>query len=65
MAEHALDALGWWQDPAPSSVKLHTGAGKSGLTIKAGLMLWERLYLMDGTAVRLCTTLGSCEPGRA
>ena len=64
-AEYALDALGWWQDAMPGPVKLHTGTGDAGLAIKAGLMLWERLYLPDGTPVRLCTTLDPLDPGHA
>ena len=56
-AETALHPLGWWQDPLPAPVEVHTGSGNAGLEIKAGLMLWERLYLGDGTPVRLCTTL--------
>ena len=56
-AEAALHPLGWWQDPLPAPVELHTGSGDAGLRIRAGLMVWERLYLGDGTPVRLCTTL--------
>jgi transcriptional regulator with XRE-family HTH domain len=56
-AEAALHPHGWWQDPLPAPVEVHTGSGNTGLEIKAGLMLWERLYLGDGTPVRLCTTL--------
>ena len=50
-AEYALDALGWWRDTMPGPVNLHTGTGDAGLAIKDGLMLWERLYLADGTPV--------------
>lgn len=56
-AEAALHPLGWWQDAPPVPVEIRTGCGDAGLTIKAGLMLWERLHLGDGTPVRLCTTL--------
>lgn len=56
-AEAALHPLGWWQDPLPAPVEVHTGSGTAGLEIKAGLMMWERLYLGDGTPARLCTTL--------
>jgi transcriptional regulator with XRE-family HTH domain len=56
-AEARLHSQGWWQDPNPSVVKVQTGAGRAGLTINAGLMLWELLYLTDGTPVRLCSTI--------
>ena len=56
-AEMALHPLGWWQDPLSAPVEVRTGRGNAGLEIKAGLMPWERLYLGDGTPVRLCTTL--------
>lgn len=57
VAEATLNEVGWWQDATPNPVEVRTGRGDAGLSIKAGLMLWERLYLMDGTPVRLCTTL--------
>ena len=58
-AEAALDEAGWWHEVAPAAVEVRTGAGDAGLRIMPGVMLWERLYLVDGTPVRLCTTLGA------
>ena len=40
----------------PQVVELRTGEGRSGLSIRDGMMVWERLYLADATPVRLCTT---------
>ena len=56
-AEASLDGLGWWHDRIPGAIQVHTGRGNAGLSIRPGLMLWERLYLGDGTPVRLCSTV--------
>jgi len=56
-AEQSLDGLGWWHDRIPGAIEVYTGPGNAGLSIKPGLMLWERLYLGDGTPVRLCSTI--------
>ncbi|AWK88572.1 helix-turn-helix domain-containing protein [Azospirillum thermophilum] len=56
-AEERLEGLGWWDEPSPGPVELATGRGDRGLRIEPGLMVWERLYLADGTPVRLCTTV--------
>jgi len=56
-AEESLNGLGWWQDRIPGTIEVRTGHGNAGLSIKPGLMLWERLYLADGTPVRLCSTV--------
>jgi transcriptional regulator with XRE-family HTH domain len=58
-AEASLSMLGWWQNRVPRSVEVQTGHGNAGLRITPGLMLWERLYLADGTPVRLCTTVAA------
>lgn len=58
-AEARLDAGGWWDEMMPAPVELDPGHGNRGLRFRAGLMVWERLYLADGTPVRLCTTLGA------
>lgn len=57
-AEHQLAGRGWWNDPTPEPMRVHVEAARSGaLRIAAGLMLWERLWLSDGTPARLCTTV--------
>ena len=58
-AEAGLDEAGWWYDVTPVPVQVRTGEADAGLRIAPGLMLWERLYLVDGTPVRLCTTIGT------
>jgi transcriptional regulator with XRE-family HTH domain len=56
-AEAGLRQTRWWDDDAmPQVVELRTGEGRSGLSIRDGMMVWERLYLADATPVRLCTT---------
>lgn len=54
--EARLADRGWWDAAVPDPVRLVTGQGTRGLNIVAGPMLWERLYLADGTPVRLCTS---------
>jgi transcriptional regulator with XRE-family HTH domain len=62
-AERRLDNLGWWTEIMPSPVQVNTEQADHGLAIAAGCMLWERLYLSDGTPARLCTSLAT--PSRA
>ena len=53
-AEAELADTGWWdlQAPAPR-VFLTSAARHDRLHIRAGPITWERLYLADGTPVRL------------
>jgi transcriptional regulator with XRE-family HTH domain len=56
-AESSLGRLGWWEEWVPAPVQVCTRAGGTEeLRIAAGLMVWERLWLSDGTAARLCTS---------
>ncbi len=58
-AEAALEARGWWDLAAPEPVVVVTGAGGGGdITIVPGRMVWERVWLSDGSPARLCTSLG-------
>jgi transcriptional regulator with XRE-family HTH domain len=56
-AEQSLGSRGWWDDPVPAPVEVLTEAGDRGLPIVSGRLLWERVYLADGTPARLCTSL--------
>lgn len=56
-AEQGLAQCGWWEEECADPVEVRTGPGTAGLTIRAGLMVWERIYLADGTPARLCTTV--------
>ncbi len=53
-AEAELDADGWWEmhTPAPKAF-LTSEAVHDRIRISAGEIIWERLYLSDGTPVRL------------
>lgn len=57
-AESSLATDDWWstRSPAPqtfrTSKKIH-----NELVINEGQIVWERMYLSDGTPVRLCTSL--------
>ena len=53
-AEKRLERCGWWRNSEAQRVSVQLQAGDTGLHIKPGLMVWERLYLADGTPVRLC-----------
>ncbi|WP_227271615.1 helix-turn-helix domain-containing protein [Roseobacter weihaiensis] len=59
-AESELEAMGWWDTylPAPkafdTSEVLH-----DRIRISAGTILWERVYLSDGTPARLVSGLPS------
>jgi transcriptional regulator with XRE-family HTH domain len=58
-AERDLAAQGWWQKAAPAPVLVNIDDGRqSEMRIRTGRMVWERLWLGDGTAARLCTMLG-------
>ncbi|WP_241481152.1 helix-turn-helix domain-containing protein [Ruegeria sp. ANG-S4] len=53
-AEAELDQEGWWDlhTPSPKSF-LTSEAEHDRIRISAGQIIWERLYLSDGTPVRL------------
>ncbi|MGV6803661.1 MAG: helix-turn-helix domain-containing protein, partial [Ruegeria sp.] len=53
-AEAELTEEGWWdlQSPAPKAF-LTSQAVHDQIRINAGKIIWERLYLADGTPVRL------------
>lgn len=53
-AEAELDQEGWWEahTPTPKSF-LTSEAVHDRIRISAGEIIWERLYLSDGTPVRL------------
>ncbi len=53
-AEAELDAEGWWDmhTPAPKAF-LTSEAVHERIRISAGTIIWQRLYLSDGTPVRL------------
>ena len=54
--EEALAEAGWWdrQWPAARSFEI-ASRDFDAISIRAGHVLWERLYLADGTPVRLVT----------
>lgn len=57
MAEARMVDNGWWDDQLPAPVVLTTSAkSHPEMAIKAGELIYERLYLADGTPVRLCTS---------
>ena len=56
-AENRLQDAGWWETYSPLPQKFHISkTERDYVGIEAGLMVWERLYLMDGTPVRLCSS---------
>ena len=59
-AEAELENRGWWELAAPESVQIVTEAGGGeDIRVVAGAMVWERVWLSDGTPGRLCTSLGT------
>lgn len=53
-AEFELTDEGWWDAYLPPPKIFRTSAAiHDEITIQAGAILWERLYLADGTPVRL------------
>lgn len=57
-SERELAGLGWHEGEV-NSLTLKTGAnGNPHLPIAAGHVLWERIFLADGSAARLVTTVG-------
>ena len=56
-AESRLADLGWYEDGA-ARLSFWTGPNDSPIvTIKPGVLLWDRLQLSDGTLARLVTSL--------
>ena len=54
--EHELTDAGWWDTHMPAPKLFQTsGASYDEMTILPGAILWERLYLADGTPVRLAS----------
>jgi len=61
-AEARLETLGW-RDAAVPAIAFDTGANASAVVpIVPGVVLWERLHLDGGAAVRLVSTLAATEP---
>jgi len=59
-AESSLHYHGWWEQEAPEPVVVELKATQTaGLHIPCGTMVWERVWLSNGTPARLCTTLRS------
>ena len=58
LAEAELAETDWWSSQMPTS-KCFATSGKvlDEIVISAGRVLWERLYLSDGTPVRLVTAI--------
>ena len=55
-AELRLENSDWWAVQQPTPHYFQTSERKfDEITISAGGVLWERLYLADGTPARLCT----------
>lgn len=53
-AEAGLDPAGWWDSALPEPRRFMTsGAHHDEIRIHEGLIVWERMYLADGTPVRL------------
>ena len=56
-AESQLGELGWYDDGV-AQVSFQNGANDSEVVpIEAGVLVWERLQLSDGTLARLVTSL--------
>ncbi|MEM8553343.1 MAG: helix-turn-helix transcriptional regulator [Pseudomonadota bacterium] len=56
-AEAGLQDQGWWDALAPDPVKFNKCCdAHADIRIPAGDTLWERLYLADGTPVRLVSS---------
>ncbi|MEM6383456.1 MAG: helix-turn-helix transcriptional regulator [Pseudomonadota bacterium] len=55
-AERELNETGWWDElmPQPKSFKT-SGRSYPEINISAGGIMWERIYLSDGTPARLVT----------
>lgn len=61
-AEADLDPAGWWETHLPAPRHFVTSAARHAeIRIREGLIVWERMYLADGTPVRLVS--GARAPG--
>lgn len=57
LAEATMAQSEWWDEFLPAPVVLRTSAkSHREMAIKEGELIYERLYLADGTPVRLCTS---------
>ncbi|MFK5979628.1 MAG: helix-turn-helix transcriptional regulator [Rhizobiaceae bacterium] len=57
-AEDSLATGNWWSSRSPTSQTFTTSKKiHNELIINEGQIIWERMYLSDGTPVRLCTSL--------
>ena len=57
-AEENLAKSDWWSAQLPAPHSFFTSAKVyREIIIRPGQILWERMYLADGTPVRLCTNL--------
>ncbi|MBO6676200.1 MAG: helix-turn-helix transcriptional regulator [Rhizobiales bacterium] len=60
LAESQLEDHGWWNDVVPMPKTVMTSeAVFPEIKISEGGMLWERIYLADGTPARLVTAIGA------
>jgi len=58
LAERRLADHGWWEQASPQFPSFMTsGKTTDGFTIRSGLLEWQRIYLADGSPMRLCTSL--------
>jgi len=55
-AEHRLLDAGWWDTAYPAPVRVLVTRSPGEIDIAGGPMLWERVWLADGTVARLCTS---------
>ncbi len=56
-AETELGSVGWWSTHLPDARCFRTSARTyDEISVLAGHIRWERMYLNDGTPVRLCTS---------
>ena len=57
LAEEELGKIGWWDTYQPEPFKIRTAPSDNPeMRIWAGYLTYERMYLANGTPVRLCTT---------
>jgi hypothetical protein len=59
--EEMLDQLGWWNGGPVPPVRVALREADTGIRIAGGAMIWERIYLADGTPVRLCLQVNEGE----
>ncbi|MDA8586973.1 hypothetical protein N9L47_12040 [Rhodobacteraceae bacterium] len=57
LAEATMAQGAWWNEFLPAPVVIKTSAtSHREMMIKQGELIYERMYLADGTPVRLCTS---------